>query len=84
MILKFYRKGCNPCRLLSNKIEALNIKNIIREVDTDTEDGINLSTEFGVSTLPTLIYVRADKEVDRCNGIQGAVDFVKKYGDMDE
>ena len=62
-VLKFSATWCGPCRVLSNTLKDVEgITNIDIEKDMET------SRKFGVRSVPTLIFLKDDKEVHRVSG----------------
>lgn len=68
--------GCQPCQLLQPVLEELRV-NYGNKVDIkfydswNTTAGANMATKYGVSTIPTLIFLDANgKEVARMTGYQ--------------
>ena len=62
-IVDFYADWCGPCRMLSPTLESLaqkyKDKIIIYKVNTDKER--ELAAAFGITSLPTLLFIPMDK-----------------------
>tara|TARA_B110000285_G_scaffold147026_1_gene164089 strand:- start:373 stop:621 length:249 start_codon:yes stop_codon:yes gene_type:complete len=67
-IIYFSAPWCNPCKTLSPIMESLTGQISYRKinVDNDTE----LSAQYGVRNVPTLVYVKDGVAFDRLVGIQ--------------
>ncbi len=52
-LLKFYNDGCVPCQILSNYLAS----NEVEYEDIHAFENLELSTRYGISSVPTLILV---------------------------
>jgi thioredoxin 1 len=64
VLLDFYSQACGPCRLEKVQEERADVK--IAKVDVD-ENG-ELTGQYGISAIPTLVLLRDGKEVARAIG----------------
>ena len=62
-VLKFSLKTCGPCKLLSQILEGQEMDHI------DVRDDPEKAAEFGVRRVPTLVFLKDNKEVHRHSGI---------------
>ena len=62
-VLKFLSKTCVPCILLSQILEGQ------ETTDVDIRNDPKKAAEFGVRRVPTLIFLKDNKEVHRHSGI---------------
>lgn len=72
-VLDFYADWCGPCRAMSPSIEALmemyNTQDSdveIKKVNVDKEP--DLTSKYGIRSIPTLVFVKDGTETDRLNG----------------
>lgn len=73
-ILKFSATWCGPCRVMAPAVkEAVSdFQEVeLEEVDVDTDDN-ELSLTYGVRSVPTLIFLKDGKEIDRVVGMKTA------------
>lgn len=70
-IFKFQSDWCQPCKVLAKIIET-DIKPNVQDVEfitIDVEDGSGRSESFGIKSIPTMILLKDDIEVDRMVGV---------------
>lgn len=63
-IIDFYADWCGPCKMVAPILEELSTeyegKLVIYKVNTDVEQ--ELSTVFGIQSIPTMLFIDADGE----------------------
>lgn len=73
-MVDFWAGWCGPCKMLAPTIEALGSqyegKVLVGKVDVDAEPA--LAARFGVMSIPTVIFFKDGKEVDRRVGLMPA------------
>lgn len=70
VIIDLWRDSCPPCRVIGPIIDQLAQENtdiIIGKLDTSKYPDI--TSGFGVTSVPTLIYFKDGKEVERTKGV---------------
>ena len=71
-MLDFWADWCGPCKMLSPTIDQIGEqyegKAIIGKVNVDEEQG--LAMRYGVMSIPTIVYFKNGKEIDRKVGVQ--------------
>jgi thioredoxin 1 len=85
VLVDFWAPWCGPCRMIAPMIGELANENSgsfkIGKINID--DNPNTAQSFGVSSIPTLIFFKGGKMVDRIVGVQpkpklqAAIDQVK-------
>jgi len=65
-VLKFSAQWCGPCKMMSKVIEGQDLGVEVQEVDVD--ENVNVAKEYNVRNIPTLVFLRDGKEVDRTTG----------------
>ena len=67
-ILRFSASWCQPCKMLAKTLEGEDLGVPVEVVDID--DNSELAMQFGIRSVPTLVYIKDDKEVGRISGMQ--------------
>ena len=70
-MVDFWASWCGPCKMLSPVIENLARKYegrvLVGKVNTDDQPG--LAMRFGVMSIPTVVFLKDGKEIDRKVGV---------------
>jgi thioredoxin 1 len=67
-ILKFSAGWCQPCKVLSKTLHEQDLGVPLEEVDIDEKS--DLAVQYGIRSVPTLVYVRGGTEAARLGGAQ--------------
>ena len=69
-VVDFWAPWCGPCRMLGPIVDELSTE--ITDVaigKLNVSDNAAASTEYGISSIPCLIFFKDGKEVDRVKGV---------------
>ena len=73
-MVDFWATWCGPCKMLAPVIDSIagkyGDKAVIAKVDVDANPG--LAAKYGVMSIPTVIFFKDGKEIDRKVGVQPA------------
>ncbi len=79
-ILDLWAEWCNPCHLIAPIIEDLAAEYdgqmIVAKLDVDHNP--NTPARFGIMGIPTVLFIKDGREVDRIVGAQSYVAFANK------
>lgn len=82
VIVDFFATWCNPCRMLTPRIESVVAekqgKVLLAKVDID--ENSDLALDYEVGSVPVLIAMKDGKVLDRIVGLQD-VDKLKQFVD---
>ena len=76
-ILYFTASWCAPCKALSPIMDSLQGQINFDKIDVDSNT--DLSTQYGVRGVPSLVLVENGKEVNRLTGIQSKETILNFY-----
>ena len=79
LVADFWAEWCGPCKMLGPVIEQLAAdfdgKAAVGKVNVDDEQ--ELAQRYGIMSIPTVIFFKDGKEVDRKIGVMPPQEFVK-------
>ncbi len=71
VLVDFWASWCMPCRMLEPTIEKLAEENQgkLKVCKLNTDENQNISAQYGIQGIPTLIIFKEGKEVGRTVGV---------------
>lgn len=79
-LIDFFADWCGPCKMLAPVIDELTEefgqKHNIAKVNTD--DFNDIATEYNIRTIPTIIFFKNGKELDRLIGVFPKEEIIEK------
>jgi len=82
VLVDFYATWCGPCKKLSPIIEEVATEHDeIKLIKVDVDQNPNLSQQFSITAMPTLVVIKNGEEVDRSVGLvskQKVINMVNK------
>ena len=76
-ILYFTATWCGPCKALGPVMDSLQGQINFDKVDVDTNR--DLSTKYGVRSVPLLVLVEGENEINRIVGVQTKEQILNFY-----
>jgi thioredoxin 1 len=76
-IIYFTASWCAPCKALSPIMDSLQGQINFDKIDVDSNT--DLSTQYGVRGVPSLVLVENGKEVSRLTGVQSKESILNFY-----
>ena len=69
VLVDFYADWCGPCQMMAPVIEALSEeKQDVKFVAVDVDEAEGLAIQFGISSIPCMIFFKNGEEADRIIG----------------
>jgi len=80
VLVDFYAAWCGPCQMMAKILEQVNahLNQRIKIVKIDTDKYPDLATDHHVYALPTLVFFKEGKPVDRIEGVLPAEELIKR------
>ena len=78
-ILQFSANWCQPCKMLSPRMEKLKSEGKINYRKIDVDQDQDLSIKYGVRNIPTLILLENGEAKNRLTGVQSEQSILNFY-----
>ena len=70
VLIDFWASWCGPCKMLSPVIEEIAEEvTDFKVASCNVDDEMDLASEFGVQSIPTLVVIKNGEEADRSVGV---------------
>ena len=81
LVIDFWATGCGPCRMVAPIISELAEQYDGRIVvgKCDVEENDELAEEFGIRNIPTILFIKEGKVVDKLVGAMPKAKFEEKF-----
>ena len=80
VLLDLWAEWCGPCHMLAPTIEQLSseMAGRVKVAKLNIDENPGVATRFGVRSIPTLLVLKAGREVDRLVGVQPKQEIVRR------
>lgn len=68
VLVDFFATWCGPCRMLAPILEVVQEETKIPVYKVDVDENYELSKEYGIMAVPTMVIFVNGKEVERTSG----------------
>lgn len=80
VLVDFWATWCGPCRMLAPIVEGIAAENVgkftVAKVNVD--DCPAVAAQFGIRSIPTLIFFKGGEKMDQAVGALGKADIIRK------
>ena len=79
-VIDFWAEWCGPCRAIGPVIEELSkeYEGKVNVGKLNVDHNPKVSMDYGITSIPAILFVKGGKVVDRLVGAQPKSNFVKK------
>jgi thioredoxin 2 len=80
VLVDIWADWCGPCRMIAPSIEQLSaeMSGRVRFAKVNIDENPGIATRFGVRSIPTMLVMKAGKEVDRIVGAQPKTEIKRR------
>lgn len=81
-LIDFSAVWCGPCRMVKPNLEEINEKGLIKVFNVDVDEAMELTKEFKIEVVPTLILLKDKKTVSKKVGymnVEEIEEWINQY-----
>lgn len=80
VLVDFYATWCGPCQMMAKILEQVNVlmKDELRIIKIDSDKYPQLSSQYEIHALPTLVLFKQGKPIERIEGVVRAEQLIQR------
>lgn len=81
-LIDFSAVWCGPCRMVKPNLEEINEKELIKVFNVDVDESMEMTKEFKIEVVPTLILLKDKKIVSKKVGymnVEEIEEWINQY-----
>lgn len=81
VLIDFWATWCGPCKMIAPTVEEIaeEYEGKIKVGKVNVDDEPDLTQSFGISSIPTLVYMKDGKAADMMVGLRSKSEIVKMF-----
>ena len=79
-IIDFYAQWCGQCKKIMPIIDELSKEYNVLKVDVETDR--DMAVKYNINSLPTILFVKDNKEIGRISGIKNKKMIMDKVNEV--
>ncbi len=84
IMIDFWAPWCGPCQVSGPIVEEVseNIKEKAKIAKLNVDENNEIASKFGVMSIPTFIFIKDGKEIERKIGMQSKEEMIRKIEEL--